>query len=709
MKKCLLLIAILIVSQSNILKAQSLILGPDTVCVNQPIQLSTNDTNQQSYYWGFCSGSLNEIPTWPPPVGTNEGNNFDFKIPANIDIVEDSGNYYGFVVNSATTEFLRLNFGNSLSNTPSVTNFGNLTNGLPLNPTSLFILKDTFSHNWYIFVSGGFTQATSELARIDFGPHLSNNLPDIANFGNLPTGAGVLNGPKGIFVGEGAGSHWWGYVVNHNTGELIQLDFSFNVSNTPLMYDLGNGFNLNQPTDLAAIKQNGNWYMFVTNEGNNSVTQLFLGTDLDTVTSDLASNSVLISNGIAGSTTSATTFNYRINAPSSISITKDCGNVFAYITDSTTNQLIGIEMDLQRPTVALSPLPSTYYAVDYNNVGAMNYPSGISTILRDGDNLFGFVCNPGDSSLTEIEFKQCTNSSIPSYSEVNPPAYSYNDTGVYNVYFVVNQGLPTMEVQCKTITVVAPPPIFMNNDTTICQGDTIKIHVNSDQADSIVWSAGYNIDTTDLYQDSVRVYPNFTTSYGVTLYYDYGCIVDTALRVNVINVTADAGPDRYILDGASTVLGGPYTTIGNYSYTWTPFVYLSDSAVPNPIAYPPTNQTYYLTVTALGNGYSCSSIDTVTVYVNCADIVLPNAFAPNSENAATATFGILNKEIAQLNYFRIFDRWGVQVFQTTDPSEGWDGNYNGKPAPVGVYVWEADAFCSSGKEIKKSGNVTLLR
>ena len=152
MKKCLLLAALLIVTHLNNLQAQALFSGPDTVCVNQPVTLRTNILNAQSYYWGFCSGTENEIPTWVPPIGTNLGNHFGFHIPSNIDIVEDSGSYYGFALNSQTTEFIRLNFGNSLSNVPTVTNFGNLTNGIPINPTSLFILRDTFSKNWFIFI-----------------------------------------------------------------------------------------------------------------------------------------------------------------------------------------------------------------------------------------------------------------------------------------------------------------------------------------------------------------------------------------------------------------------------------------------------------------------------------------------------------------------------------------------------------------------------
>ena len=504
----------------------------------------------------------------------------------------------------------------------------------------------------------------------------------------------MLDGPKGIFVAQDASNNWYGYIVNHNTNELIHLDFSFNVSNTPLMTSYGNNYNLSFPTDLAAIEDAGKWYLFITNEGDNTITRLDLGTGFDTVQTQI--NSTKIANG-----SNSTSFNFRINSPSAITINRDCGNIYAYITDSLSAQFIGIQM-----SAAVGP----YSAVDYGNVGSMNLPSGLSSIIREGDNLFGFITNAGDSSLTEVEFKQCTNASIPSFSEVQPPAYSYDTAGVYNVYFVINQGLPSMQVECKTITVIPPPPMFSNNDTTICEGDTIKLHVVSDEADSIRWTSTYDIDTTYLYRDSVKVYPDYSTGYHVTLYYPFGCILDTTIRVNVIKVLADAGPDRWIGDGASTIIGGPNTTENAlYLYQWTPFQYLSDSTLPNPVASPPNDFTYYLTVTTLEGEHQCTAKDTMVIHVNCADLVLPNAFSPASISPLTNKFGLINKEISKLNYFRVYDRWGVLVFETSDPLQGWDGNFNGKAEPADVYVWEADAFCTSGKEIKKSGNVTLLR
>ncbi|MES2703029.1 MAG: gliding motility-associated C-terminal domain-containing protein [Bacteroidota bacterium] len=686
MKKCLLLVALLTLSQLNLLFGQGLFNYPPIVCVNQPVTITSNVPNRANYYWGFCSGSLQLTPTSVSPTGTNLGDNFGFNGPANIDIVEDSGMYYGFVVNFNTNRFLRLNYGNSLTNTPTYTDFGDLTQGLPENPSSLFIIRDSFSRNWYVFVAGGTTAATSELARIDFGLHLSNPNPNIANFGNH---TGLLNAPRGIFISkDNTDDKYYGYVVNYNSSQLIRMDFSFNISNTPLMASMGNVDGvLNFPSDMAGIKDADKWYLFVTNFGSSTVSRIDLGADLHPVTPA----GVNLGN-----------FVFRILRPSSISINRDCGMIHAYITDSTTSQLVGIQM----PT-AVGP----YTAIDYNNIGLMNFPAGISSIIRYKDDLYGFITNAADSTLTRFVFKQCTNSSIPSYTEVNPPTYIYDAPGYYNIYFVVDQGLPTQQVECRTIQVLPKPPIFMSSDTTICKGDTIHVYAVSSAADSIIWAAGHNIDTLFQAIDSVKLYPDYATSYDVTFYYPFGCIVDTTLKVDVRTVTADAGPDRFIYDGATTVLGGPYTaTGGSYIYRWSPYQFLSDSSVTNPYANPPYDFTYYLTVSeAMDDGLVCSATDTVVVRLTCGDIYAPNAFAPSSNNAGTSRFTILNRGLAKLAYFRVYNRWGALVFETTDPTLGWDGLYKGQPAPVGVYVWEAEGFCASGKKLKKSGNVSLLR
>jgi gliding motility-associated-like protein len=681
MKKCLFVIAILIVSQLKSF-AQSLFDGPDTVCVNQPVKLTSNVFDAKSYYWGFCSGFLFNAPT-----GTNMGSGFKMNGPTGIEIANDSGLFYGFVINSQTNELLRLNYGASLNNVPTVTNFGNLTNGLPENPTTLYLLHDTFSRKWFLYVAGGFEKATSELGRVDFGARLGNPKPNVANFGNP---GNLLDQPRGLFVTQDADRRWIGYAVNYNSSELIQLDFAFNPSTTPLAKTLGNVDGvLNFPSDLSAIYDDNKWYFFVTNFGNNTLARIDMGATLDPVAPAFAAG------------TSLGDFLFRILRPSSLTTVRDCNYLHIYITDSTTGQLVEV-----RTPKALGP----YTGISYSVVGGMNFPSAISGILRDRDTVYGFITNAADTTITKISFNNCTNSSIPSFTELDPPAYSYNAPGVYNVFFTVDEGLPTQRTDCKDITVLAPPTLYRPNDTTICEGDTLRLYAVSTLADSIRWAAGHNIDTTNVYFDSVRVYPDHSVTYNYTLYYPFGCIVDTAITVKVVKVNADAGPDRYIRDGAISTIGGPNTSIGSYTYRWEPFQFINDTTVMFPNVNPPYDFSYNLTVIYQGEGFTCLARDTVTVRVDCgAGFNLPNAFVPTSGKSGTNKFGILNNAIAKLNYFRIYNRYGQLVFQTTDPTQAWDGTFNGALAQEGVYVWMADGFCQDGKPVKKQGNVTLFR
>lgn len=86
---------------------------------------------------------------------------------------------------------------------------------------------------------------------------------------------------------------------------------------------------------------------------------------------------------------------------------------------------------------------------------------------------------------------------------------------------------------------------------------------------------------------------------------------------------------------------------------------------------------------------------------------VPNAFTPGrfGENGIVKVRGFgITKMI-----WRIYNRWGQIIFESTNKDNGWDGTYKGKLQPLDVYTYTLDAEFSDGKKTRKTGDITLLR
>ncbi len=90
------------------------------------------------------------------------------------------------------------------------------------------------------------------------------------------------------------------------------------------------------------------------------------------------------------------------------------------------------------------------------------------------------------------------------------------------------------------------------------------------------------------------------------------------------------------------------------------------------------------------------------------EIFVPNTFSPNKDGIneifIPETFNIEPKGYQ----LQIFNRWGEQIFSTSDLYEGWDGSYRGELVKPGVYVWRITYTDHNGKKQNLTGNVTLL-
>ena len=86
---------------------------------------------------------------------------------------------------------------------------------------------------------------------------------------------------------------------------------------------------------------------------------------------------------------------------------------------------------------------------------------------------------------------------------------------------------------------------------------------------------------------------------------------------------------------------------------------------------------------------------------------VPNAFTPGKfgVNSVVKVIGFGIQEMQ----WRIYNRWGQKVFETTDRKQGWDGTFNGQMQPLDVYTYTLDVKFSDGKTFRKTGDITLLK
>ncbi len=662
----------------------TLFAAPDTVCVKQKIQLTTTE-KATSYYWTFCSGALSVSPGF-----TNFPNTFGANGPLAIEAdKDDNGRYYAFLLNQNDTSLIRLDFGTSLSNTPVYTilsAYNAIT--MPDSGRGLHLMRDTITRNWYLFVTGATTTSAS-IARLSFGTSLGNT-PTCVNLGNP---GNVLSNPRDLYVQQ-EGKNFYGVILNSGNSSVVRASFGNNIRAVPTLQNLGNIGNLDVPQNLTVSNINGIYRVYVTNTGTAATyfTTLNFGRSL--------------SNTPTG-TNSADLFG-SLFTPTGLAYYRDCDYPYLVIANGAVNTAVRVQLDTNGD-VTSDPTAVT------DLLGGVNFfsaPYGMTKFLRDSGNLYVFVADTRSGNLTRINFSECTRSSIGESTSQTPAPFSYDTTGTFTVNLILNEGQPDMRMSCQLIKVLPQPGATISNDTLICQGDTITLRAQSVAATSVRWMPATTLDDTT--KQVVRAFPSSTTGYRAVLTYENGCNIDTVITVRVREIVVDAGPDRTLVDGTTTVLGGPETSQGvEYSYRWSPSNYLDDSTKQFPVAQPFTNYTYYLTVTTpldLQNpGRECPRTDSVVVRVVCNNITLPNAFAPSSDINGVNRFGILNRQLVRLLSFKIFNRWGQQVYSSADLTGGWDGMFNGKEAETGVYVWEVDGFCPDGQRIKQKGDVTLLR
>jgi gliding motility-associated-like protein len=260
-----------------------------------------------------------------------------------------------------------------------------------------------------------------------------------------------------------------------------------------------------------------------------------------------------------------------------------------------------------------------------------------------------------------------------------------NNNGLYHVRLITKGGCSSKD--SVTIAIQSNPlQRLVPLDTLLCDAQTLDIDAEQSTAASYLWNDGttspqrtlsatgtYSLLTSDGVcdrRDSFVIARNFTPS--VQLISDTTLCVNEPLLLNATNPLAEF-------------------------YLWSTNETDSSIVVTSPGTY----------AVAVGNGCGIAVDDVTIDYKDCADMIfVPNAFTPNDDRLNDVLYAKAYFRIEAFD-FKIYNRWGQQIFATNSLFTGWDGRMNNSKAPPGKYIWTVN-YKRNGKSYSQKGTVLII-
>ncbi len=256
------------------------------------------------------------------------------------------------------------------------------------------------------------------------------------------------------------------------------------------------------------------------------------------------------------------------------------------------------------------------------------------------------------------------------------------------------------------MVIILPQPVFLAPaDQTVCKGLSVVLTSGNDFKNVYVWSpASFLSDPNSpapvATPDQTIVY-HLAVSDPVCNQYDSNFSVQVTVKDAPVVIASKSN------DINCSNLTSRLNAKGADSYTWLPGSNLDDPLTASPVARLTTTTQFIVKGTSADG---CYAFDSVTVFVSETGenaFSVPNAFTPN-EDGINDCFGIRKWGDVTLQEFAIYIRWGQMVFQAKNPSDCWDGRFQGLMQDAGtfVYVIKASSFCGN---IVRKGTLMLIR
>ena len=172
----------------------------------------------------------------------------------------------------------------------------------------------------------------------------------------------------------------------------------------------------------------------------------------------------------------------------------------------------------------------------------------------------------------------------------------------------------------------------------------------------------------------------------------------------VADFSLDVTDEYYLTDESSFTIQN--TSAGAVEYLWS-FGDGNTSTDFEPVYQYGAPGTFQVMLIAT-NAYGCRDSMLTSLEIKVPEeMYIPNAFTPNGDSRNDG-FSITSRNITEL-HVTIFDRWGEEIYYSSDKDFSWDGTYFGHRVEEGVYVYVISAKGYLGKQFSKVGTVAVMK
>lgn len=396
------------------------------------------------------------------------------------------------------------------------------------------------------------------------------------------------------------------------------------------------------------------------------------------------------------------------------------------ITDSSEVYLYVWDFGDGQTAVNQSPVTHTYTYVPPNGQTVaklvVSGPSGECTMETSVDIFIHevvarFERNFGGDTALCFQPYSLTNQSLnanvygwdfgdgTTFTGPNPPIHNYPGPGTYTVTLgVMNSTLGCTDTMIKQVVLYPIPEIEARGDT-VCEGDQGQLAVlNPIDWYNYTWSQP--VAVTDPTAPTTFSTPFLTTEFEVTVVDTNQCTNSSLATIHVVNPLNLAGLDTTIVVGDSICIG-PNVDPSLYYFMWTPSEGLTCDTCNRPCLQPLVPASYNLSVSDVLGCFTTDADYIIDIHPETF-IAMPTTFTPNGDGNNDVIY-VEGWGIKQLLEFRIFNRWGEEIFLSQDEEHGWDGHYKGVLQNNDVYAYVVKVLTWRDEVKTLEGYINLMR